>query len=112
MGRCTDTYTTINDTWEYHGKTGYLLRNIDTGNREFAGTGYHVDDVQTMQTDELQLMTSHGSHTKRLHKSITQTNRTNDRTRQDDIMSKNGNDKRWFWMLQSNSGAYGGPETG
>ena len=34
------------------------------------------------------------------------------RTKQDDITSKNENDERHFWMLQSNSGAYGGPETG
>ena len=34
------------------------------GIQEFAGMGYRVDDVQMMQTDELQMMTSHGSHTK------------------------------------------------
>ena len=43
-----------------------------------------------------------------LHKSIAQTNHT----KQDDVMSKNGNDERCFWMLQSKSGAYGVPETG
>ena len=48
---------------KYHGKTGYLLRNVDVGIWEFAGTGYHVDDVQTAQTDESQMMTSCGSHT-------------------------------------------------
>ena len=47
---------------------------------------------------------------------ITQMNRTNeitqnDHTREDDVMPKNGNDRQCFWMLQSNSGAYGGPET-
>ena len=36
------------------------------------------------------------------HKPITQTNRT----KQDDIMSMNGNDEQCFRMLQSNSGAY------
>ena len=46
-------------------------------------------------------------HTNQSHKRIAQ----NDCTRQDDVMSKNGNDERCFWMLQSNSGAYGGPET-
>ena len=46
--------------------------------------------------------------TNQLHKQIAQ----NDHTKQDDIMSKNGNDERCFQMLQSNSGAYGGPETG
>ena len=49
---------------KYHGKTGYLLENVDTGIGEFVGTGYHVDDVQMMQSIELQLMTSCGSHTK------------------------------------------------
>ena len=49
---------------KYHGKTGYLLGNVDMGIWEFVGMGYHVNDVQTMQTTELQLMTSCGSHTK------------------------------------------------
>ena len=40
------------------------------------GMGYRVDDVQTMQTDELQMMMSHGSRTSQSHKSITQINRT------------------------------------
>ena len=47
---------------------------------------------------------------------ITQINYTNElhkyRTRQDDVTSKYGNDEQCFQMLQSNSGAYGGPETG
>ena len=43
----------------YHRKTGYLLGNVDMGIREFAGTGYLVDDMQTMWTDESQMMTSH-----------------------------------------------------
>ena len=51
-------------TWKNHRKTGYLLGNIHMGIGEFTGTGYHVDDMQTMQTIKLQLMTSHGSHTK------------------------------------------------
>ena len=70
--------------------------------------GYCVDDMQRKQTVESQLMMSQGSHTKQSHKSITQI----DRTRQDDVMSNNGNVKQCFQMLQSNSGAYGGPETG
>ena len=61
---------------KYHGKTGYFLRNVDMGIQEFTGTGYSVDDVKTMQTDELQIVTSHGSRTKRLHKSIAQMNCT------------------------------------
>ena len=49
---------------KYHGKTSYLLRNIGAGIQEFAGMGYYVDDVQTMQTDKMQMMMSHGSRTK------------------------------------------------
>ena len=74
---------------KYHGKTSYLLRNVDAGIQKFAGTGYHVDDVQMMQTDELQMMMSCGSRTSQLHKSIEQTNHT----KQDDVMSRNGNDE-------------------
>ena len=50
MGRRTDAYATINNTWEISWKTGYLLRNVDAGIGEFAGMGYHVDDVQMMHT--------------------------------------------------------------
>ena len=42
------------------------------------------------------------------HNRITQTNRT----KQDDVTPKNGNNKQHFGVLQSNSGAYGVPETG
>ena len=38
---------------KYHRKTGYLLGNVGTGIQEFAGMGYHADDVQMMRTDEL-----------------------------------------------------------
>ena len=69
--------------------------------------GYHVDDGQLTQTDKSQMMMSCWSHTSQLHKQITQTNCT----KQDDVMSKNGNDEQRFRMLQSNSGAYGGPDT-
>ena len=72
---------------KYHGKTGYLLRNVDVGIWEFVGMGYCVDDMP--QTDESQMMTSHGSHTSRLHKSIAKIICT----KQDDVMSKNGNDE-------------------
>ena len=78
------------------------------GTQEFAGTGYHVDDGQTRWTDKLQMMTSHWSRTSQSHKQIAQMNCT----KQDDVTSKNGNDEQCFWMLQSNSGAYGVPETG
>ena len=74
---------------KYHGKTSYLLGNVDMGIWEFAGTGYCVDDVETMQTDKSQIMTSCGSCTNQMHKSIAQTNRT----KLDDVTSKNGNDK-------------------
>ena len=63
-GRCTDAYATINDTWEISWKTGYLLSNVNMQIGEFMGTGYHVDDMQMMQTVKSQLMTSRGSHTK------------------------------------------------
>ena len=59
-----DTYTTINDMQEISWKTSYLLSNVDTGIGEFMGTGYHVDNVQMMQTVESQLMMSQGRHTK------------------------------------------------
>ena len=59
-----DAYATINDTQEISQETGCLLRNVDTGIQEFMGTGYHVNDLQTIQTIELQLMMSCGSHTK------------------------------------------------
>ena len=93
---------------KYHGSTGYLLGNVDMGTQEFVGMGNHVNDGQTRQTDELQMMMSHWGCTSQSYKRIAQTNRT----KQDDIMSKKGNDKRCFGMLQSNSGAYGVPETG
>ena len=64
MGRHTDTYATINNTWDISQKTGYLLRNVHAAIGEIAGMGYHVDDMQMMQTIELQLMTSCGSCTK------------------------------------------------
>ena len=92
---------------KYHGNTGYLFGNIDVGIQEFVGTGYRVDDGQMTQTDKLQMMTSRQSPTSQSHKQIAPMNCT----KQDDIMSKNGNDERCFRMLQSNSGAYGGPET-
>ena len=74
---------------KYHGKTGYLLGNIDTGIREFRGMGYCVDDVQTTWTDKSQMMTSHQSRTSQSHKQITQTNHT----KQDNVTSRNGNDE-------------------
>ena len=74
---------------KYHGKIGYLLGNVHTGIGGIVETGYCVDDVQMMQTVELQLMASCGSYTEQSHKKITQ----NNHARQDDIMSKNGNDE-------------------
>ena len=64
MGRRTDAYATINDTQEISWKTSSLFGNIYAGMREFAGTGYCVDNVQMIPPVESQLMTSHGSHTK------------------------------------------------
>ena len=71
-----DAYATSTVHGKYHGETSYLLRNVDMGIWDFAGMGYHVNDVQMMQTIKSQLMMSHGSHTKQSHKSITQTNCT------------------------------------
>ena len=59
------------------------------------------------QADDKDRRVADDDITSESHKSIAQTNRT----KQDDITSKNGNDERHFQMLQSNSGAYGGPET-
>ena len=87
---------------KYHGNTGYLLRNVVVGTQEFAGMGNCVNDGQMRWTDESQMMTSRRSRTSQLHKRIAQTNRT----KQDDVTSKNRNDKRRFGMLHSNSGAY------
>ena len=53
-----DAYATINDMQEISWNTGYLLGNIYVGIGEIAGTGYHVNNVQMMQTDKLQFMTS------------------------------------------------------
>ena len=53
---------------KYHGNTVYLLRNIDAGTQEFAGTGNRVDDGQTTRTDQSQMMTSHQGPTSELHK--------------------------------------------
>ena len=61
---------------KYHRKTGYLHRNVDVGIWKVMGVGYCVDDMQTMWTDMSQMMTSHGSHSKRSHKSIAETNHT------------------------------------
>ena len=57
---------------KYHGKTGNLLRNVDVRIQEFAGMGYHVEDVQVTWTDESQMMTSHGSRTSQSHERIAQ----------------------------------------
>ena len=93
---------------KYHGNTGYLLGNVDAGTQEFAETGNCVNEGQMRQTDELQMMTSCWGGTSELHKQIAQTNRT----KEDDVAPKNGNDKQCFGVLQSNSGAYGVPEPG
>ena len=51
-----DAYATINDMWEISQNTGYLLIYVWKG--EITGIGYCVNEVQMMQTDELQLMMS------------------------------------------------------
>ena len=74
---------------KYHGNTGYLFGNVDAGTQEFAGMGNRVDDRQMAWTHELQMMMSCRDRTSQSDKQITQT----DRTKQDDIMTKNGNDE-------------------
>ena len=59
-----DTYATINDMWEKSWNTSCLLGNIHMGIGGIVGMGYHVNDVQMMQTVKSQLMMSHRSHTK------------------------------------------------
>ena len=78
------------------------------GTQEFVGMGNHVDNGQTRWTDESQIMTSHRGRTSQLHKQTAQTNHA----KQDDVTSKNGNDKQHIGMPHSNSGVYGVPETG
>ena len=92
---------------KYHGIAGSLLGNVDAGTQEFAGMGNRVNEGQTRRTDESQMMTSCWGRTSESHKRIAQTNCT----KQDDVTPKNGNNKRRFGVLQSNSGAYGVPET-
>ena len=70
--------------------------------------GYHVDNRQMTRIEKSQMMMSHQSRSSQLHKRMAQTNRT----KQDDVTYKNGNDEQCFRMLQSNSGVHGGPETG
>ena len=70
--------------------------------------GNRVNERQTRWTDESQMMTSCRGRTSESHKQVAQTNRT----KQDDVTPKNGNNKQCFGVLQSNSGAYGVPETG
>ena len=61
---------------KYHRNTGYLLRNIDAGTQEFTGMGNRVNDRQTRQTDELQLMRYGWVRTSPSHKRITQNKMT------------------------------------
>ena len=60
---------------KYHGKTCYLLGNIDVGIQEFAGMGYHENNMLTMQNqvtvDDVMWKS---------HKTITQINRTTNHT--------------------------------
>ena len=70
---------------KYHGKTSYILRNSHAGIGEFVGMGYHVDNMQMMETIESQLMTTWKSH-----KTIAQINCTNESHKsimQDKMMS-------------------------
>ena len=53
---------------KYHGNTAYLLGNVDAGNQEIAGMGNRVNEGQTRQTDESQMMMSHWGRTSESHK--------------------------------------------
>ena len=70
--------------------------------------GNCVNEGQMRQTDKSQMMTSCRGRTSESHKQTAQTNRT----KQDNVTPKNGNNEQRFGVLQSNSGAYGVPETG
>ena len=56
MGQHIDAYATMDDTQEISWNTGYLLGNIYPEIGEITGTGYHVNNMQMMQTDKSQLM--------------------------------------------------------
>ena len=58
---------------KYHGNTSYLLRNVDAGTQEFAGTGNCVNEGQTRRTGTSQMMTSRRSCTSQSHKQVVQT---------------------------------------
>ena len=53
-----DAYATINNTWEISWNTDSLLSNVYVGIGEIVGAVYCVNNVQMMQTDESQLITS------------------------------------------------------
>ena len=57
-------YATINDMQKISRDTSYLLGNVYMEIGEIVGMGYQVNDMQMMQTEELQLMMSQGSCTK------------------------------------------------
>ena len=62
---------------KYHGKTSYLLGNIDTGIWEFAGMGYCADNANNrVAVDDimwkLHKMIAQINHTNELHKMITE----------------------------------------
>ena len=63
---------------KYHSTTGYLLRNVDAGTQEFTGMGNHVNDGQTRWTDKMDRQVADDDVMLGLHKSIAQTNRTNE----------------------------------
>ena len=65
------------------------------------------DDITLRSHSQSHKSIAQVNRTSQSHKRIAQTNHT----KQDDVTSKNGNDKTMLGMLQSNSGAYGVPET-
>ena len=62
---------------KYHGKTGYLLSNVDAEIQEFAETGYHMQMMKNRVAVDDIMWKSHktitqNDHTNQSHKSITQ----------------------------------------
>ena len=81
MGRCTDSYTTINDTQEISWNTGYLLSNIICGDWEIHRNGIPcgqcADDADSRVAVDDIMGKSHKTiaqinHTNESHKMITQ----------------------------------------
>ena len=67
-GRCTDNFTTINDTREISRLYQLLIRERGCRDSGIRGNGNHVNDRQMRWTDESQMMMSCRSCTSQSHK--------------------------------------------